>query len=104
MISGALFRLRERDFTELHHHDGISPAWSISYRELEPYYGEHDEYFLMRKDSNRRQYRLFECMFPRARKLQRRHVALRVTREPALLRHLHSSRANTRDVMSRLVR
>src|SRR5919109_2209087 len=34
----ALFRLRERDFGELRHHGGISPAWPISYRDLEPYY------------------------------------------------------------------
>ena len=34
----ALFRMRERDFTELRHHGGVSPAWSISYDELEPYY------------------------------------------------------------------
>ena len=34
----ALFRLRERDFGELRHHGGISPAWPISYSDLEPYY------------------------------------------------------------------
>ena len=34
----ALFRLRERDFGELAHHGGISPAWPITYDELEPYY------------------------------------------------------------------
>jgi choline dehydrogenase-like flavoprotein len=34
----ALFRLRERDFGELKHHGGVSPAWPISYDELEPYY------------------------------------------------------------------
>ncbi|HEV3504093.1 MAG TPA: GMC family oxidoreductase, partial [Actinomycetes bacterium] len=33
-----LFRFRERDFGELHHVDGISPAWPISYADLEPYY------------------------------------------------------------------
>jgi choline dehydrogenase-like flavoprotein len=36
----ALFRLRERDFGEIRHHGGISPAWPISYDELEPYYTE----------------------------------------------------------------
>jgi choline dehydrogenase-like flavoprotein len=36
----ALFRLRKEDFGELRHHDGISPAWPISYDELEPYYLE----------------------------------------------------------------
>jgi choline dehydrogenase-like flavoprotein len=34
----ALFRLRERDFGELRHHGGVSPAWPIDYAELEPYY------------------------------------------------------------------
>src|SRR6266852_134959 len=34
----ALFRLREQDFGELRHHGGISPAWPISYDEIEPYY------------------------------------------------------------------
>jgi choline dehydrogenase-like flavoprotein len=34
----ALFRLRERDFGVLRHHGGISPAWPISYADLEPYY------------------------------------------------------------------
>ena len=34
----ALYRLRKEDFGELRHHDGISPAWPITYDELEPYY------------------------------------------------------------------
>ena len=34
----ALFRMREQDFGELRHHGGVSPAWPISYEELEPYY------------------------------------------------------------------
>jgi choline dehydrogenase-like flavoprotein len=36
----ALFRMRERDFGEIRHYDGISPAWPVSYDELEPYYTE----------------------------------------------------------------
>jgi choline dehydrogenase-like flavoprotein len=35
----ALFRLRREDFGRIQHHDGVSPAWPISYDELEPYYG-----------------------------------------------------------------
>ncbi len=38
LYGAALYRLRARDFGELRHHDGISPAWPISYDELEPYY------------------------------------------------------------------
>jgi choline dehydrogenase-like flavoprotein len=34
----ALFRLRKEDFSELRHAGGISPAWPISYDDLEPYY------------------------------------------------------------------
>ena len=36
----ALFRLRKEDFAEVRHHGGISPAWPISYDDLEPYYTE----------------------------------------------------------------
>src|SRR5688572_24817780 len=35
----ALFRLRREDFGAIRHEDGISPAWPISYEDLEPYYG-----------------------------------------------------------------
>jgi choline dehydrogenase-like flavoprotein len=34
----ALLRLRPEDFGELTHYGGVSPAWPISYDELEPYY------------------------------------------------------------------
>ncbi len=34
----ALFRLRREDFCPIRHHGGISPAWPITYDELEPYY------------------------------------------------------------------
>src|SRR5256714_8085367 len=36
----ALFRLRREDFGELRHHGGGSPAWPISYDQLEPDYTE----------------------------------------------------------------
>ena len=41
----ALFRLREEDFGELKHHGGVSPAWPISYAELEPYYTEAERLY-----------------------------------------------------------
>lgn len=41
----ALFRLREQDFAELHHHGGISPAWPISYESMEPYYLEAERLY-----------------------------------------------------------
>ncbi len=33
-----LFRKRERDFAEVQHVDGVSPAWPINYDDMEPYY------------------------------------------------------------------
>ncbi|HWS87620.1 MAG TPA: GMC family oxidoreductase [Pyrinomonadaceae bacterium] len=36
----ALFRLRKEDFGVVRHHDGLSPAWPISYEDLEPYYAQ----------------------------------------------------------------
>ena len=41
----ALFRLREEDFGELRHHGGISPAWPISYADMEPYYTEAERLY-----------------------------------------------------------
>jgi choline dehydrogenase-like flavoprotein len=38
LYGAALYRLRETDFGELQHHDGVSPAWPIPYDDLEPYY------------------------------------------------------------------
>ncbi|MGZ8693962.1 MAG: GMC oxidoreductase [Gaiellaceae bacterium] len=38
LYGAALYRLRAEDFGELQHHDGVSPAWPITYDELEPYY------------------------------------------------------------------
>ena len=35
-----LFRMRERDFGEVRHHGGVSPAWPLSYEDLAPYYDE----------------------------------------------------------------
>lgn len=34
----ALFRMRREDFGELKHAGGVSPAWPITYDDLEPYY------------------------------------------------------------------
>ncbi len=41
----ALFRMRKEDFGELKHYDGISPAWPISYDELEPFYAQAEELY-----------------------------------------------------------
>ena len=53
MFGAALYRLRPQDFGELTHVDGVSPAWPVTYEDLEPWYtraewlyqvhGEHGE-------------------------------------------------------------
>jgi choline dehydrogenase-like flavoprotein len=42
-----LFRLRERDFGEVRHYGGVSPAWPISYADLEPYYAQAERLYLV---------------------------------------------------------
>ena len=44
-MASALFRLRERDFGELRHTDGVSPAWPLGYDVFEPYYCEAEALF-----------------------------------------------------------
>ncbi|MFO1500518.1 MAG: GMC family oxidoreductase N-terminal domain-containing protein [Verrucomicrobiota bacterium] len=41
----ALFRLRKEDFDQVRHHGGLSPAWPISYDEMEPYYAEAERLY-----------------------------------------------------------
>src|SRR5437764_7753552 len=41
----ALFRLREQDFGAVRHHGGVSPAWPISYGEMEPWYLEAEKLY-----------------------------------------------------------
>ena len=45
LYGAALYRLRAEDFGELRHHDGVSPAWPISYDELEPYYAKAEQMY-----------------------------------------------------------
>jgi len=45
LFGAALYRLREKDFGEIKHYDGISPAWPISYADLEPYYAKAEEMY-----------------------------------------------------------
>ena len=41
----ALFRLRREDFGEIKHWGGISPAWPLSYEDLEPYYTQAEQLY-----------------------------------------------------------
>ncbi len=45
LYGAALYRLRKEDFGELRHYDGISPAWPISYEEMEPYYTKAEQMY-----------------------------------------------------------
>ena len=45
LYGAALYRLREGDFGELQHHDGISPAWPIAYEDMEPYYTKAEQLY-----------------------------------------------------------
>ena len=45
LYGAALYRLREEDFGELQHHDGVSPAWPIGYDEMEPYYTQAEQVY-----------------------------------------------------------
>jgi choline dehydrogenase-like flavoprotein len=45
VYGAALFRMRERDFDEIIHKDGVSPAWPLKYAEFEPYYSEAERLF-----------------------------------------------------------
>jgi len=40
-----LFRFRERDFGEIRHVDGISPAWPVDYSFFEPYYTRAEQLY-----------------------------------------------------------
>lgn len=45
LYGAALLRLRESDFGEVRHRDGISPAWPLGYDELEPHYSAAEQLY-----------------------------------------------------------
>ena len=45
VYGSALFRLREKDFTEFRHATGVSPAWPVGYDVFEPYYAAAEKLF-----------------------------------------------------------
>ena len=45
VYGAALLRLRARDFEEIRHADGLSPAWPLKYDAFEPYYAEAERLF-----------------------------------------------------------
>ena len=45
VYGACLPRLRSQDFGEVKHQDGISPAWPVSYADLEPFYAEAERMY-----------------------------------------------------------
>ena len=45
VYGAALLRLRERDFDEICHADGVSPAWPLKYDVFEPFYAAAEQLF-----------------------------------------------------------
>lgn len=45
VYGAALLRLRESDFNTVRHYGGLSPAWPITYDDLEPYYTEAERLY-----------------------------------------------------------
>jgi choline dehydrogenase-like flavoprotein len=50
VYGAAMFRMRAEDFDVIQHKGGISPAWPISYADLEPYYTRAEELFHVHGD------------------------------------------------------
>jgi choline dehydrogenase-like flavoprotein len=42
-----LFRMRERDFGPVHHVDGVSPAWPLTYADFDPWYTKAEELYFV---------------------------------------------------------
>ncbi len=45
LYGAALLRLRERDFEQVIHKGGISPAWELKYSDFEPYYTQAEKLY-----------------------------------------------------------
>jgi choline dehydrogenase-like flavoprotein len=45
IYSGALLRLREKDFELVQHQEGISPEWGLKYQDFEPYYTQAEKLY-----------------------------------------------------------
>ncbi|MBS0620101.1 MAG: GMC family oxidoreductase [Verrucomicrobia bacterium] len=53
MYGAALLRLTERDFEEIEHKGGISPAWPLKYRDFQPYYLAAERLYQVRGERGR---------------------------------------------------
>ncbi len=50
VYGAAMFRMRAEDFGAIRHNGGISPAWPVSYADMEPYYTRAEELFHVHGD------------------------------------------------------
>ena len=50
VYGAAMFRMRAQDFGVIQHQGGVSPAWPISYADLEPFYTQAEELFHVHGD------------------------------------------------------
>jgi choline dehydrogenase-like flavoprotein len=50
IYGAALMRMRQRDFEEVTHQDGISPAWPVGYEDFEPYYSAAEAMYQVHGD------------------------------------------------------
>ncbi len=50
VYGAAMFRMRAEDFGVIQHQGGISPAWPITYADMEPWYTEAEELFHVHGD------------------------------------------------------
>jgi choline dehydrogenase-like flavoprotein len=45
VYGAALLRMREFDFGEVRHFGGVSPAWPLSYADMEPFYTRAEQFY-----------------------------------------------------------
>ena len=45
VYGAALLPMRERDFEDVEHKGGISPAWGLKYQDFAPYYAQAEKLF-----------------------------------------------------------
>jgi choline dehydrogenase-like flavoprotein len=47
IYGSALLRMRERDFEEVRHQEGVSPEWCLKYADFEPYYTAAEQLYMV---------------------------------------------------------
>ncbi|MEM1170044.1 MAG: GMC family oxidoreductase [Cyanobacteria bacterium P01_H01_bin.35] len=47
IYAAGLLRMREKDFEEVKHQEGVSPEWCLKYKDFEPYYTEAEQLYMV---------------------------------------------------------